>query len=223
MQLKKTDDAMRVRYAEAVAAYVAFELSTKHVKEARSIFRQYHRRKMHESGNVAICEAWLRFEREHGSAEDYFQAFVKAEPVLSEAASAVTEAAQPQLAADTKVGLWPCKVQARLRMSLAIVVIGWGASWAVVEGQILLAVSRLPQIRGGSCPKQTPSSCGRRRTQTLGSRINPKGRARSGEKALGSRKRRRRNVPRPLSSQSSPGKHTLPPNLVYCCRARALP
>ena len=90
-------------YAEAVAAYVAFELAAKNVKEARSIFKKYHRRKLHEGGSAALCEAWLRFEREHGSAEDYFQAFVKTEPVLTAAAAAAAEAAQPELAAETQV------------------------------------------------------------------------------------------------------------------------
>lgn len=81
---------------------MAFEVSAKNPKGARSIFKKYHRKKLREAGGGAICEAWLRFEREHGSAEDYFLAFVKAEPVLAEAAAAFAATQQPELAAKTK-------------------------------------------------------------------------------------------------------------------------
>ena len=97
------------RYAEAILAYVALQVSAKRFKEARSIFRKYHRRQLHERGGPAVCEAWLRFEREYGSAEDHFQALVKAEPVLSHDAATAAGAADPQLAADAQVG--PSKPQ----------------------------------------------------------------------------------------------------------------
>lgn len=50
-----------------------------------------------------IAHAWLRFEREHGSADDLLQAFIKTEPVFSEAASYETARADPQLAAQVDV------------------------------------------------------------------------------------------------------------------------
>ena len=95
---------MPCRYAEAILAYVALQVSAKRFKEARSIFRKYHRRQLHERGGPAVCEAWLRFEREYGSAEDHFQALAKAEPVMSQDAATAAEAADPQLAADAEVG-----------------------------------------------------------------------------------------------------------------------
>ena len=83
---------------------MALQVSAKRFKEARSVFRKYHRRQLHERGGPAVCEAWLRFEREYGSAEDHFQALVKAESVLSQDAATAAEAADPQLAADAEVG-----------------------------------------------------------------------------------------------------------------------
>ena len=97
------------RYAEAVLAYVAFEVSADKLQEARSIFKKFHRRQLHESGGLAVCEAWLRFERENGSVQDFRQAAVKTKPVLSEALASATAAADPQTAAETKVNL--CKYQ----------------------------------------------------------------------------------------------------------------
>lgn len=78
-------------------------MAAKKLKEARSIFKKFHRRQLHGSGGQAVCEAWLRFEREHGSAEDLHQAEEKAQPVLDEALAAATAAAQPEIAAESKV------------------------------------------------------------------------------------------------------------------------
>ena len=96
------------RYAEAILAYVALELSDKKYKEARSIFKKFHRRQLHENGGVTVCEAWLRFEREHGSSDDHFQATTKTEPVLSAALAAATAAANPAAAAESKVSHAKC-------------------------------------------------------------------------------------------------------------------
>ena len=111
-QISRTESSKRrcfinavCRYAEAVLAYVAFEVAAKKIKEARSIFRKYHRRQLHESGGLAVCEAWLRFEREHGSAKEHFEAVVKTEPVLSQALAAATAAAHLHTAAESKVNL----------------------------------------------------------------------------------------------------------------------
>lgn len=94
---------MTCRYAEAILAYVALEVSAKKLKEARSIFKKFHRRKFHDSGGLTVCKAWLLFEQEHGTAEDFHHAFGKTEPVLSEAAAEATAAVYPQTAAETKV------------------------------------------------------------------------------------------------------------------------
>ena len=96
------------RYAESILAYVALELTDKRVKEARSIFRKFHRRQLQENGGAVVCEAWLRFEREHGSADDHFQAVLKTQPVLSQALAAATAAANPEAAAESRVSLSGC-------------------------------------------------------------------------------------------------------------------
>lgn len=84
------------------------ELSADRVKEARSIFRKFHRRSFHENGSVTVCEAWLRFEREHGTADDHLQAVIKTEPVLSAALAAATAVANPKGALESKVRLTIC-------------------------------------------------------------------------------------------------------------------
>lgn len=95
---------------------MALELSAKRLKEARSIFRKYHRRPLHENGAQLVCEAWLRFEREHGSAEDHLLAVLKTEPILSAALAAATAAANPEVAAESKVSVRGCmKSQAAQR------------------------------------------------------------------------------------------------------------
>ena len=80
-------------------------MSANKLQEARSIFKKFHRRQLYESGGLAVCEAWLRFERENGSVQDLRQAAIKTKPVLSEALAAATAAANPQTAAETKVSL----------------------------------------------------------------------------------------------------------------------
>jgi len=84
---------------------VELEVSAKRTHEARSIFRKFHRRPMHEGGELAVCQAWLRFEREHGSAVDHLEAVVKTTPVLAQAAAMAAAQANPQMAVETKVGV----------------------------------------------------------------------------------------------------------------------
>ena len=52
---------------------------------------------MHGRGNLAIAHAWIKFERERGSAEDLLQAIIKTEPVFSEASTHDTERSHPHL------------------------------------------------------------------------------------------------------------------------------
>ena len=48
---------------------------------------------------VALCQAWVRFEREHGSAEDHLQALIKTTPIVERAAAEAMAAANAEAAA----------------------------------------------------------------------------------------------------------------------------
>lgn len=68
---------------EAWLGYAAFERARGNVKEARAVFKRSYARAVQfvasgEDAGEALCGAWLAFERECGSAEDYFQADTKA-------------------------------------------------------------------------------------------------------------------------------------------------
>ena len=48
---------------------------------------------------AALCQAWVRFEREHGSLEDHLQAVLKTTPILERAAAEAIAAANAEAAA----------------------------------------------------------------------------------------------------------------------------
>ena len=48
---------------------------------------------------AALCQAWVRFEREHGSAEEHLQALLKTTPIVERAAAEVMAAANAEAAA----------------------------------------------------------------------------------------------------------------------------
>lgn len=52
---------------------------------------------------AALCQAWVRFEREHGSAEDHLQALLKTGPILEKAAAEAMAAANAEAAATAQV------------------------------------------------------------------------------------------------------------------------
>ncbi len=52
---------------------------------------------------AVICDAWVRFEREYGSAEDQLRAELKVEPILAAATAAAAAAADVQGAAAAQV------------------------------------------------------------------------------------------------------------------------
>jgi len=54
------------RYAETWAGYIAMERTRRNVREARSLYKRCHSRRLQDGGQAAICMAWLRFEREEG-------------------------------------------------------------------------------------------------------------------------------------------------------------
>ena len=45
---------------------MAMERGQRHVSKARTLYKRCYSRRLQEGGQAAICEAWLRFEREEG-------------------------------------------------------------------------------------------------------------------------------------------------------------
>ncbi|KAG6543702.1 hypothetical protein Mapa_014886 [Marchantia paleacea] len=69
---------------EVWQGYISMELLLKNVKEARSIYRNCYSRRLEGNGTQIMCSAWLRFEREYGTLEDYDRALTKVAPRLAE-------------------------------------------------------------------------------------------------------------------------------------------
>lgn len=59
------------RYIEPWIAYVNMLVSSANCAQARRVFKRGHPRNLQENGQAYLCEAWLRFEREHGTAESF--------------------------------------------------------------------------------------------------------------------------------------------------------
>ncbi|XP_024170815.1 squamous cell carcinoma antigen recognized by T-cells 3 isoform X3 [Rosa chinensis] len=69
---------------EAWLGYIAMEIESGHVNEARSIYRRCYGKKFSGTGSEDICYLWLRFEREFGSLDDFDYAERKVAPRLQE-------------------------------------------------------------------------------------------------------------------------------------------
>lgn len=78
------------------------ELAAGDVGAARALYRRCVKRALEGGGGAALAEAWLRMERERGSAEELFEAELRVEPVLAEAAAAAEAAANSQAAASAQ-------------------------------------------------------------------------------------------------------------------------
>ena len=63
------------------------EVKEGNVREARSLYKRCHAKQLQDGGQLSLCQAWQRFEREHGNAEDHFHACLKTEPLLSKVRS----------------------------------------------------------------------------------------------------------------------------------------
>eukprot|EP00198_Chlamydomonas_reinhardtii_P004765 XP_001694101.1 predicted protein [Chlamydomonas reinhardtii] len=88
------------RFAEVWEAYIALERSARRTKEVRALYKRCYSRAFEEDGQLRLSHAWLRFEREEGSADDYLAALLKAAvqkaKVLSkEEMKAMRQAADP--------------------------------------------------------------------------------------------------------------------------------
>ncbi|KAK1274923.1 Heterogeneous nuclear ribonucleoprotein 1 [Acorus gramineus] len=64
--------------------YIAMEIEMNHVNEARSIYKRCYSKRFPGSGSEDICHAWLQFEREFGTLEDFDNAVRKVTPRLEE-------------------------------------------------------------------------------------------------------------------------------------------
>ncbi|KAM6563314.1 hypothetical protein CsatB_023312 [Cannabis sativa] len=69
---------------EAWGGYIAMEIESGHIKEARSIYKRCYSKRFPGTGSEDICHAWLRFEREFGTLEDLDHATQKVTPRLEE-------------------------------------------------------------------------------------------------------------------------------------------
>ncbi|KAL5789204.1 hypothetical protein ACOSQ2_004092 [Xanthoceras sorbifolium] len=69
---------------EAWQGYIAMEIETGHTSEARSIYKRCYTKRYTGTGSEDICHAWLRFEREYGTLEDFDHAVQKVTPRLEE-------------------------------------------------------------------------------------------------------------------------------------------
>lgn len=82
------------------------ELGADDVAAARALYRRCIKRLMEPGGAAVLAEAWLRMERERGSADALFEAELFTKPVLAEAAAAAEAGANAQAAAVAQVR--PC-------------------------------------------------------------------------------------------------------------------
>lgn len=69
---------------EAWKGYISMEVSLGNLAEARTLYRRCYTRKFEANGTEVLCDAWLQFEREYGSLEDYDRALMKVTPRLAE-------------------------------------------------------------------------------------------------------------------------------------------
>ncbi|XP_024528014.1 squamous cell carcinoma antigen recognized by T-cells 3 isoform X1 [Selaginella moellendorffii] len=69
---------------EVWQGYINMELGLENINEVRALYRKCYSRKLEGNGSKVICEAWLQFEREFGTLEDFEKASLKAGQRLEE-------------------------------------------------------------------------------------------------------------------------------------------
>jgi len=91
------------RHAGTWAGFIAMELGAGAVAAARGLYCRCIKRPLEPLGGAAgLAEAWLRMERERGSAGELFEAELRVAPVLAEAAAAAEATANAAAAADAQ-------------------------------------------------------------------------------------------------------------------------
>ncbi|EPS71935.1 hypothetical protein M569_02822, partial [Genlisea aurea] len=69
---------------EAWQGYIAMEIETGNIDEARSLYKRCYSKRFPGTGSEDICHSWVRFEREYGSLENFDIAVQKVTPRLQE-------------------------------------------------------------------------------------------------------------------------------------------
>lgn len=64
--------------------YISMELLLGNVKEARTLYKRCYSRRLEGMGTEVMCAAWLRFEEEYGTLEDFDRAVLKVGPRVAE-------------------------------------------------------------------------------------------------------------------------------------------
>ena len=59
------------RYVESSVAYITMLASSGNYTQARRVYKKMYTRNLEENGRALLSEAWLRFEREHGTAQSF--------------------------------------------------------------------------------------------------------------------------------------------------------
>lgn len=77
------------------------------VQGIRDLFTRCYAREMDGYGQVEICNAWLKFEREEGSADDYFNAWCVAGSIIAQATATQTGYAAAAAAAEEATAQQP--------------------------------------------------------------------------------------------------------------------
>ena len=57
------------RYIESWVGYITMLVGSGNYEQARRVYRRGYTRGLEENGRLFLCQAWLRFEREHGTAD----------------------------------------------------------------------------------------------------------------------------------------------------------
>lgn len=60
------------KYADTWVGYLTMLVGAGSYTEGRKVYKRVYSRPLEEHGQVMLCEAWTRFEREHGTAETLF-------------------------------------------------------------------------------------------------------------------------------------------------------
>ncbi|KAF3340792.1 squamous cell carcinoma antigen recognized by T-cells 3 [Carex littledalei] len=69
---------------ESYEGYIAMEVAMGNLNEARAIYKRCYAKRFAGTGSEDICHSWIKFEREHGTLEDYDVALKKVTTRLNE-------------------------------------------------------------------------------------------------------------------------------------------
>ncbi|WOL03631.1 squamous cell carcinoma antigen recognized by T-cells 3 isoform X2 [Canna indica] len=69
---------------EVWQSYISMEIELGQINEARSIYKRCYSKRFPGTGSEDICHSWLRFEREHGTLDEFDLAQKKISPRLQE-------------------------------------------------------------------------------------------------------------------------------------------